>query len=248
LEAAVKGARESKRAKKKKAREARERYLATLAPDRRFLVELYDLMERMWSERRSTGEWPLDEVLGALERHCEEVRSKMPPSKRLRTNELVRQVREDLVWLAKEKEHVMPLPGAQCLEWMYATNLEQQVLALERYLFATWFNNKEPSSRGRPSDPAVEFTSKRIAVYTQFREWEGEPPKAAIADAVARYKCSRATVFAARKQWCPPMQHLRPHFDPATAKKYRKRIESFEEDRLDEPAVAALRRTLSDLV
>jgi hypothetical protein len=218
--------------KAQETRKARERYLATLEPDRRFIVELNDLMERMWSDRRSTGEWPLDEVLGALLRHCKKVRSEMPPPKRPRKNEVVRRMTEDL--LRPAKADLMPLPGAKGVELTCATHLEQRVFLLQEYLFGTWFNknSSEPSSRGRPSDPEVEFRSKRIAAYTQFREWEGHPLKAAIADAMARYKCSRAAVYEARKQWCPQMQHLRPYFDRAIAKEYRERIEQFEDQDL----------------
>ena len=229
----MKGARESKRAKKKNTREARERYLATLTPDRRFIVELNDLMEDMWKDRHSIGYyldkddsevWPLEDMLEALERHCEKVRSKIyywrPDKKRLPEPKPPR----------TDGMHLVPLTEAQDIEWQQATHMEQIGFYIERYLFATIFKNRsEPSSRGRPSDPEVEFRSKRIAAYTQFREWEGHPLKAAIADAIARYKCSRAAVFAARKRWCPQMQHLRPHFDPATA---RERIEKFEDQNL----------------
>jgi hypothetical protein len=228
-------ARESQRAKKKKEREKFERSLATLAPDRRFIAELDKLMERMWKERHSLGWsfdkedselWPLDQMLEALERHCEEVRREVywtpgiPDGKHLakpkapRTN-----------WF-----FLVPLTEAQEKEWEDATAMEQRVFFSERYLFATWFKkDREGSTRGRPSDPAVEFRSKRIAAHTQFREWEGEPHKGAVADAMARYNCSRAAVYEARKQWCPQMKHLRPHFDRATAKVYRERIERFED-------------------
>jgi hypothetical protein len=223
----MKGARESKRAKKKKAREAnriatpaksqprnstvaRKRYLATLAPNRRFLVELDDLMERMWKERRplsSTGEWPLGQMLDALERHYEKVRSE------------INQLRSRRLFL-------VPLTEAQHKEWEDEAK-ERPVFFDERYLFGTWFNSSPRPSRGRPSD---EFRSKRIAAYSLFKEWEGEPHKGAIADATARYKCSRPTVYKARKQWCPQMQHLRPHFNQATAKVYRERIERVEDN------------------
>jgi hypothetical protein len=75
----MKGARESERAKKKETRKARKRYLAALALDRRFIVELDDLMERMWKIRHSIGseQWPLDQMLEALERHCEKVRRRV---------------------------------------------------------------------------------------------------------------------------------------------------------------------------
>jgi hypothetical protein len=227
----MKGARENARARKK----ARERILATLATDRRYLVELDDLMERMWKERHSIGYhldkedwevWPLDQMLEALERHCEEVRRDvywrpdiklLPKPKSPRTNEMF----------------LVPLTEAQYKEWEDATAMEERVFFLDRYLFGTWFNkNRACSTRGRPPDRAVEFRSQRIAAYTLFREWEGHPPKAAIADAVARYKCSQAAVFAARKQWCPQMKYLRPYFDRATAKVYRERIEWFEDQDL----------------
>jgi hypothetical protein len=257
----MKGARKSKRAKKKKTRrnsqsfststtdatlqrggtpprttagKARERYLTTLAPDRRFIVELDDLMERMWKKQHSIAYhfdkedwelWPLHDMFEALERHCEKVRSDvyycnpdkklLPKPKAPRTNYFF----------------LVPLTEGQEKEWEDATPMEQRVFFSDRYLFGTWFKkNREGSNRGgRPSDRAVEFRSMRIAAYTQFREWEGEPHKGAIADAMARYKCSRATVYAARKQWCPQMKHLLPHFDQTTAKEYRERIEQFED-------------------
>jgi hypothetical protein len=163
----MKGARESKRAKKKKARETRERYQATLAPDRRFVVELDDLMERMWKERHSIAYhfdkpdcelWPLHHMLEALERHCEKVRRSDPflpnPDKKRLPNP--KPPRTDGM-------HLVPLTEAQDIEWQQATHMEQRVFYIERYLFATIFkNSSKPSSRGRPSDPEVEFRSKRI--------------------------------------------------------------------------------------
>jgi hypothetical protein len=82
------------------------------------------------------------------------------------------------------------------------------------------------SKRGRPLDPKTEFRNKRIAAFTKFRQWEGCAPKAAVADATALYGVKDSTVHAAVQQWCPQMEHL--NFDPATAKKYRERLEAHE--------------------
>jgi hypothetical protein len=67
-----------------------------------------------------------------------------------------------------------------------------------------------------------------MAAYSQFREWEGVPQKAAIEDAKARYRTSRTTVIAARQKWCPQMQHL--HFDPVMAKTYRERLDRLSDN------------------
>jgi hypothetical protein len=105
---------------------------------------------------------------------------------------------------------------------------------MQRLLFGTIFTrSRKPSARGRPPDENAVFKSQRIAAYTQFREWEGRArtryrAKEAIADALARYNTSRSAVWAARKKWCPQMQHLQ--FDAATAKQFRERLERAEDE------------------
>ena len=234
LETAMKGARESKRGKGSTV--ARKRYMATLAPDRRYLVELDDLMERMWRERSVwyEHEWPLGLMIFALERHLYKVRRLYYGTADINNigeHKLRSLARETGKRLAPPTaEHSLPPTEAQVMEWENATEIERIDLRLQHHLFGTWFKkDREHSSRGRPPDRALEFRSKRIAAYTQVLIWEGEPHKGAIADAMTRYNCSRAAVYEARKQWCPQMKHLRPHFDRATAKIYRERIEKFED-------------------
>jgi hypothetical protein len=129
---------------------------------------------------------------------------------------------------------VPPLTDELSAVWRAATSLEIQVFMMQRWLFGTILvRSRKRSTRGRPPDENAEFKSQRIAAYTQFREWEGRArldyqAKDAIADALCRYNTSRSAVWAARKEWCPQMQHLQ--FDPATAKNFRERLESAEDE------------------
>jgi len=74
--------------------------------------------------------------------------------------------------------------------------------------FGGWLRDgcKQPSRRGRPSDPEVEHKSKRIAAYILRLELKGLSPKAAVADAVARYGVKRSTAYAARRRWHPQLR------------------------------------------
>ena len=121
-----------------------------------------------------------------------------------------------------------PLPEDKQRQMAKATYLELIDMWEERMIFGTFFNGKHKCiNRGRPPDPEIEFRGKCIAAYTLFLEWEGVHHKAAIQDAVARYKVSKTTVLEARKQWCGELRYLQ--FDTATAKEYREALERVEE-------------------
>jgi hypothetical protein len=120
------------------------------------------------------------------------------------------------------------LPEEKERQMANATSLELTRMWDEKMIFGTFFNGKHKcANRGRPPDPEIEFRGKCIAAYTLFLEWEGVHHKAAIQDAVARYKVSKTTVLEARKQRCGEMHYLQ--FDAATAKEYREALERVEE-------------------
>jgi hypothetical protein len=83
------------------------------------------------------------------------------------------------------------------------------------------------SRRGRPSDPEVEFKSKRIAAFTMLLQSEGMLVKAAVIDAMKVHGVKRSTVFAARKQWCPQLRKL--GFDQIGSAERRRKIEWFRD-------------------
>jgi hypothetical protein len=67
---------------------------------------------------------------------------------------------------------------------------------------------KRPTRRGRPFDLEAENKAKWIADYTLLLEEDGALLKNAIAAAMQLYGVSRASVFAARKEWYPKFKAL----------------------------------------
>jgi hypothetical protein len=212
---------------------ARKRILSSLAPDRRFLVELEDLIARfmrtagtLFDQSDGKVEMSLDVMIEALEREADYLRHRIYQA----TGRWPESYRDDEEAGSADTApgHKMsPLTAEQHLEWRNATPLEQVQLFLEHFYFGTYFSSRGVSTRGRPPDPETEWRSKLIAAYSQFREWERILPKAAIADTMARFKTSRGTVLAARRMWCQQMQHL--HFDPKTAREYREQLDRLED-------------------
>ena len=67
-----------------------------------------------------------------------------------------------------------------------------------------------PTRRGRPFDLEAENKAKWVAWYTLLLEEDGVLLKNAITAAMQLYCISRASVFAARKEWCPKIKALGP--------------------------------------
>ena len=219
---------------------ARKRMLASMSLDRAPVVELDDLMARflgtvegLYNYSDGKIEMSLEPMLEALERHCEDLRQRRKPraitDPKIKDEFLQKLIRQAFPPLTKEQDREWHRA------WRRATPMEQDRMWSERSLLGAFFingrahsrrNGHAHSKRGRPLNPQTEFRDKRIAAFTKFKQWEGCVPKAAVAYAVALYGMKKSTVHAAVQQWGPQMEHL--NFDPATAKKYRERLEDHE--------------------
>jgi hypothetical protein len=69
---------------------------------------------------------------------------------------------------------------------------------------------KRQTRRGRPFDLEAENKAKWVAWYTLLLEEDGALLKNAITAAMQLYGVSRASVFAARKEWGPKIKALGP--------------------------------------
>jgi hypothetical protein len=220
---------------------ARERVLSSMEPDRRFEIELDDLMgrfRRMVSDvfNQTDGKIEVDflPMYGKLVRHASYMLRRMYPnepdldvSARKAAEELEDMERRKQEPPSSQQSNFPPLPEDKQRQMVNATWLELIDMWDERTIFGTFFRGKyKCTGRGRPPDREIEFRSKCIAAFTYFREREGEHRKNAIRDAMNRYAVSKTTVEEARKQWCGEMHYLQ--FDAATAKKYRESLERVE--------------------
>jgi hypothetical protein len=221
---------------------ARERILKSMELDRRLLVELQDLIARYWHmvssiHHQTDGKVEVDlwEMYESLVRHSWYMLRRMYPGDSAEV--CVQKAQKH--WEIRDQPppparpsctsfRLPPLPEDKQRQMANATSLELTRMWEERVIFGTFFNGKHKcANRGRPPDPEIEFRGKCIAAYTLFLDREGVHHKAAIQDAVARYRVSKTTVLEARKQWCGEMRHLQ--FDTATAKEYREALERVEE-------------------
>jgi len=62
-------------------------------------------------------------------------------------------------------------------------------------------SHKRPAQR--PLDREAENNRKVVAIYSWLLEMDGKPLKAAVSTTMERYHVSRASVFAARREWLP---------------------------------------------
>jgi hypothetical protein len=176
--------------------------LESMLPDRRFIVELDALMERMRRDAASISYWSdgkmeydrwrvAEALLHHLDRVLEDLDRGRHPSRPPLTVETFREVLARADERAQEDEEkakaqaqaprdpskplwLLPLTDEKAAVFREATSLEQREFLVQRLFFGTIFiRGRKRSTRGRPPDARAVFRSQRIAAHTLFREWEG---------------------------------------------------------------------------